>query len=70
LTVKPNQIKRLYPVCADCPQNMTGSQGEILMPERKVNGQSQWWMPILKDTHFWVPLIVLMAGLVALRWIR
>lgn len=41
------------------------------MPDRKANGQTQkWWTPILKDVHFWVPLIILIAGLVVLRWIR
>ena len=41
------------------------------MPNQNVNEQPQrWWSAILKDIHFWVPLIVLLAGLVALRWIR
>ena len=41
------------------------------MPDPNPNTESQnWWTPILKDLHFWVPLIVLLAGLIALRWIR
>ncbi|MFY9529622.1 MAG: hypothetical protein WBC04_13475 [Candidatus Acidiferrales bacterium] len=41
------------------------------MPDPAVNEQSQnWWTPILKDIHFWVPLIVLLAGLIVLRWIH
>ena len=28
------------------------------------------WMQILTDTHFWVPAIVLLAGLLVLHWIR
>jgi hypothetical protein len=28
-----------------------------------------WWMAILSDVHFWVPVIVLLGGLVVLRWI-
>jgi hypothetical protein len=41
------------------------------MPDHNLNGASQsWWKPILKDIHFWVPLVVLLAGLVVLRWIR
>lgn len=40
------------------------------MPNHSVNEQPQrWWSPILKDIHFWVPLIVLLAGLIVLRWI-
>jgi len=41
------------------------------MPNHSVNERPQrWWSPILSDIHFWVPLIVLLAGLIALRWIR
>ena len=41
------------------------------MPDRSGNNAAQgWWSPILRDVHFWVPLIVLLAGLIALRWIR
>jgi hypothetical protein len=41
------------------------------MFDRNSNGSARnWWTPILKDLHFWVPLIVLLAGLFALRWIR
>jgi hypothetical protein len=28
------------------------------------------WTMILTDTHFWVPTIVLLAGLLVLHWIR
>jgi hypothetical protein len=28
------------------------------------------WTQILTDIHFWVPAIVLLAGLVVLHWIR
>ncbi|HXJ04835.1 MAG TPA: hypothetical protein VNH65_07040 [Candidatus Acidoferrum sp.] len=28
------------------------------------------WTQILTDVHFWVPLIVLAAGLAVLHWIR
>ena len=41
------------------------------MPNRNDDEQSRrWWSPILKDIHFWVPLIVLLTGLIVLRWIR
>jgi hypothetical protein len=28
------------------------------------------WTVILTDAHFWVPAIVLIAGLLVLQWIR
>jgi hypothetical protein len=28
------------------------------------------WTIILTDAHFWVPAIVLVAGLLVLQWIR
>jgi hypothetical protein len=28
------------------------------------------WTQILTDVHFWVPTIVLIAGLIVLHWIR
>jgi hypothetical protein len=28
------------------------------------------WTAIFTDVHFWVPAIVLLAGLVVLHWIR
>jgi hypothetical protein len=28
-----------------------------------------WWAVVLRDEHFWIPLAVLVAGLVILRWI-
>jgi hypothetical protein len=28
-----------------------------------------WWGVVLRDEHFWIPLLVLVAGLVILRWI-
>lgn len=28
------------------------------------------WKSILTDIHFWVPAVVLAAGLLVLRWIR
>ena len=29
-----------------------------------------WWASILTDIHFWVPVAVLMGGLLLLRFIR
>jgi len=28
-----------------------------------------WVRSVLRDVHFWVPVLVLMAGLLVLRWI-
>jgi hypothetical protein len=30
----------------------------------------KWWLAILGDAHFWIPLLVLLAGLGVLRWIQ
>ncbi len=30
---------------------------------------SRWWSIVLRDVHFWVPVIVLAGGLLVLRWI-
>lgn len=41
------------------------------MPKFEGDNRSQGlWSAILRDVHFWVPLIVLLGGLIALRWIR
>jgi hypothetical protein len=31
---------------------------------------SSWWRVVLRDIHFWVPVVVLIAGLLVLRWIH
>jgi TRAP-type uncharacterized transport system fused permease subunit len=28
-----------------------------------------WWKAVMSDVHFWVPVVVLVAGLLVLRWI-
>jgi hypothetical protein len=28
-----------------------------------------WWSTVLRDIHFWVPIAVLIGGLLVLRWI-
>ena len=30
---------------------------------------SKWWAPIVTDVQFWIPVAVLAAGLVVLRWV-
>ena len=32
-------------------------------------GRRAWYSVVLRDEHFWIPLLVLVAGLVVLRWI-
>jgi hypothetical protein len=36
---------------------------------RKDDGSRQWWTTMLRDPRWWVPLIVLVGGLIVLRWI-
>jgi hypothetical protein len=38
--------------------------------ENPANPSPGVWNVILRDLHFWVPAIVLLAGLVVLHWIR
>jgi hypothetical protein len=41
------------------------------MPDRNPSlSSSGLWTQVLTDVHFWVPAIVLLAGLVVLHWIR
>jgi hypothetical protein len=37
------------------------------MPRETSSGK--WWTAILTDIQFWIPIVVLAAGLVVLRWI-
>jgi len=30
---------------------------------------ANWWIVIFGDIQFWIPLVVLLAGLLVLRWI-
>lgn len=41
------------------------------MPDEKPPQKSSAvWTMILTDVHFWVPAVVLLAGLAVLHWIR
>jgi hypothetical protein len=40
------------------------------MPQNSADSQNHWAAAILTDMHFWVPLIVLVAGLLLLGSIR
>jgi hypothetical protein len=48
--------------------NQLGGPG--VPDENSINPPSMMWTHILTDLHFWVPLIVLAAGLAVLHWIR
>lgn len=36
---------------------------------RRENRSESWLSLVLRDVHFWVPVAVLIAGLLVLRWI-
>jgi len=42
-----------------CLEN--SGQGELARP---------WWNSVLTDIHFWVPVAILIGGLILLGWIR
>jgi hypothetical protein len=44
---------------------MTDDNGVEVRPDQKL----PWWKAVLSDVHFWVPVAVLVAGLLVLRWI-
>jgi hypothetical protein len=47
------------------------SRRETRMPETNPSlSRSGLWTQILTDVHFWVPAVVLLAGLLVLHWIR
>jgi hypothetical protein len=44
---------------------------EMLEDNRRVNGRKRaWWVAMFHDIQFWVPLAVLLAGLILLRAIQ
>jgi hypothetical protein len=43
---------------------------ESLMHKRQENRAQRWWVVMLRDPHWWVPVIVLVGGLIMLQWIR
>jgi len=43
----------------------------MLEDNRRVNGRKRaWWVAMFHDIQFWVPLAVLLAGLILLRAIQ
>jgi hypothetical protein len=41
-----------------------------MVDENRREKSASVWTVILTDVHFWVPAVVLLAGLAVLRWIR
>jgi hypothetical protein len=37
--------------------------------QRRGQVTDSWLTLVLRDVHFWVPVVVLIAGLLVLRWI-
>jgi hypothetical protein len=43
----------------------------MLDENRRVNGRKRaWWVAMFRDVQFWVPLAVLLGGLILLRAIQ
>ena len=38
--------------------------------EKVVKPPASMWAQILTDVHFWVPVVVLLAGLAVLHWMQ
>ncbi len=36
---------------------------------REISGPPLWWRRMLWDIQFWIPLAVLVGGLLLLRWV-
>ena len=44
---------------------------ETIDASSKVDGKNRkWWAAMLRDVHFWVPLAVLLGGLILLKAIQ
>jgi len=40
------------------------------MENRQENQAQRWWVVMLRDPHWWVPVIVLAGGLILLQWLQ
>lgn len=40
------------------------------MQDTNHTSTQNWWSVLLRDPHWWVPVIALIAGLVVLQWIH
>ena len=49
-----------------CPPNALGEQ---TVPDSQSARSNSWLSVVVRDPQFWVPVVVLVAGLLVLRWI-
>jgi hypothetical protein len=42
----------------------------MINEKRTENGSGKWWVAMFRDAQFWVPLAVLLGGLILLRAIQ
>ena len=49
---------------------MSGIATKNSMDKRQENYAQRWLVVMLRDPHWWVPVIVLVGGLLLLQWIR
>lgn len=40
------------------------------MPDKNQTSPRSWWSALLRDPHWWAPVMALVAGLVVLQWIQ
>jgi hypothetical protein len=40
------------------------------MPPQNRKLAQHWWTVMLRDPHWWVPVVVLVGGFLVLEWIR
>jgi hypothetical protein len=62
----PPQIPAIH---GPAQQSNTSLIRSACMTNRPDPGADSWLSLVLRDVQFWVPLIVLAAGLLVLRWI-
>jgi hypothetical protein len=59
---------------ATVPHDMTTTYNSQTMPQRSEEAAAKprrgWWTAVFRDVQFWVPLIVLLIGLLLLRMTR
>jgi hypothetical protein len=42
----------------------------MMQPAERPERSRKWWIAIWRDTQFWVPLIVLIVGILLLRFVQ
>ena len=49
---------------------LEGDALELNSQNHQVETDRSRWKAVVRDVHFWIPLAVLLAGLLMLRWIH